>query len=217
MDNLDTSEKDLRECFRFMGLANKYAGGYRVTIKALDLLLKNWPKEKMVEILDVGCGNGNTAGAISKWSKTRGYNIHYMGIDNNKKILRLAEDKTIENNARYVNMDLFNPNIPPADFIISSLLFHHLDDIKIPEAIEHLFAKSRHALIINDLRRSRLAFIICFILTRFIWNKASRNDALLSIRKGFLLEEIQLFLDKLNIKGILKKRLGFKFLLIIRK
>lgn len=217
MDDADIQEKDLEDNFRFIKFINRYGGGHRVVIKALEELLIKWPKDKPVEILDVGCGIGDIAMAISRWGKAKGLDIRYLGLDRNSRILKLARAQPAGNNIRYMKGDLSANDIPEADFVIASMLLHHLWDEDVPRSIMHLFRSARSALIINDLRRSILSYFLCYLLTRFVKNEVSRNDALLSVRKGFRLEEIRSLLDKLNINGIVKKEFGFRFSLIMAK
>ncbi len=217
MDDINIQEKDLEDSFRFIKFINRYGGGRRVVVKALEELLKNWPKDKPVEILDVGCGIGDIGTAISKWATTKGLDIRYLGLDRSARILQLAETQSTGNNIRYMNGDLFDAEIPEADFVIASMLLHHLTEQEIPHAITHLLNKARSALIINDLRRSIFSYFVCYLLTRFVKNEICRNDALLSVRKGFRLEETESLLDRLNISGIVKKRLGFRLSVVIPK
>jgi 2-polyprenyl-3-methyl-5-hydroxy-6-metoxy-1,4-benzoquinol methylase len=170
-----------------------------------------------MEILDVGCGMGDMAEAVSGWGKNSGFSIRYKCIDKNIRIIKLAEELTKTEGIEYLQGDLFDKNLPQADIIVASMVFHHFEEEEIGKALEHLLAKSKYALIINDLTRSFALYSICYLLTRFVKNKVSRNDALLSVRKGFRIEEMQTLLDKLKIRGIIKKQFFGRFIVIIAK
>lgn len=202
MDDLNFKGEGLIRSFRFIRFVNRFGGGSMVVINALRLLLRDWPKDKPVEILDVGCGVGDIGITVCRWARARGFSIRYIGLDKNEDILNLASP-----GISYIKGDLFGQNLPEADFVIASMLLHHMEDNKIPVVIRRLAEKSRHAVIINDLRRSIIPYIFCSI---FLRNRVTRHDALLSIRKGFRLEELERY-------GIVRKAYAWRLLLIVPK
>jgi ubiquinone/menaquinone biosynthesis C-methylase UbiE len=77
------------------------------------------------------------------------------------------------------------------DIVHASLFCHHFN----PGELRVLFAEwsrvSRLGIVINDLRRSVWAYIGITILTRlFSHSTMVRNDAPLSVRRGFLKNEL---------------------------
>lgn len=217
LDIPEMEKIDIAEYFSFIRFVNRWGGGHRAIRTALAVALDSWPREKEVGILDVGCGMGDIAEAIYGWGRGRGFLIRYKGIDNNSRIIKQAEARTRIEGVEYSQGDIFDQNLPQADIVIASMVFHHFREEEIEDAIVRLFAKSRRALIINDLVRSFSLYSMCYILTRFVKSGASRNDALLSVRKGFRTEEVAVLLNKLNIKGIIKRQFFGRFSVIIFK
>lgn len=217
LDMPDMAEDDILESFSFIRFVNRYGGGYKAIRTALATVLHSWPKERRVDVLDVGCGPGDMANAISEWGRDSGFSIRYRGVDNNSRIIKLANALTKIEGIEYSAGDIFDGNLPEADIVVASMVFHHFGEDEIGEALSNLLAKSRHALIINDLARSLALYSICYLLTRFVKNKVSRNDALLSVRKGFRIEEIQALLDKSNVRGIIQRQFCGRFLVSIFK
>lgn len=203
--------------FRFIDFVNRYGGGYRTTIMGLKKMLGSWPKSKPIKILDVGCGAGGMGAAISKWGKARGFDIRYSGIDRNEDAIKSARDKSSCHNVEYKIGNLFDADLPEADFVIVSMVFHHFTDIGIREAIIHLLKKSRHGLIVNDLIRSLASYAVCYLLTLFVKDKVCRNDSLLSVRKGFRAGEMRALLESLKITGYIEKRIWGRLLIAIPK
>lgn len=217
LDAPDIAENDIVGTFSFIRFINRYGGGHRAVRKGLKIALDSWSKQKPVEILDVGCGTGDMAHAIVNYGKKHGFIIRYTGIDRNKKTIRLAKIGSPLDSTKYMVGDLFDPNIPEADIVIASMVFHHFSDEDIKNAFLHLINKSRYALIINDLLRSVPAYVMCYLLTRFIKSDACRNDAPLSVRKGFRVEEMECILNELGVRGTVKKCFGGRFVAVIQK
>ncbi len=217
MDSPSINGKDLEGSFRFIGFVNRYGGGYRTAIKGLEKALGAWPRSKPVEILDVGCGMGGMGLALSKWGKSRGLDIRYTGIDKNEWVIQSAINKWGSHGIRYRMGDLFDMDLPEADFVMASMVFHHLSDQHLADAIVHLLNKSRRALIINDLVRSYTSYILCNILTHFTNDVICRNDALLSVRKAFRASEMRTLLDDLKVAAHMENRPWSRLLIIIPK
>ncbi len=216
LDSPAIDGKDLEESFKFMRFVNRCGGGYKTAIRGLENALGARPKSKPVEILDVGCGTGDMGLAVSRWGRGRGFDIRYTGIDKNEWVVRSAIERSGNRNIRYRTGDLFKADLPEADFVMASMVMHHLNDRDVARAIVHLLNRSRHALIINDLIRSPVSYVLCRILTLFTGD-INRNDALLSVRKGFRVNEMRALLDGLKIAAHIEKRPWGRLLMIIPK
>jgi hypothetical protein len=75
--------------------------------------------------------------------------------------------------------------------VISSLFFHHLDDEKIPDVLKIFDVLAARGLIVNDLLRRKRAYLWIKFFSRFTQNRAFRNDAPLSVLRGFQPKEIK--------------------------
>ena len=217
LDMPDIAENDVLESFRFIRFVNRYGGGHKTIQIALAKVLRSWPKDRIVEVMDAGCGMGDMAMAISDWGRDNRFLIRYRGIDKNNLIVKLAKERTKKQGIEYEVGDLFDQNLPEVDVIIASMVFHHLGKEEVDRALANLLSKSRHALIINDLTRSFALYSVCYLLTRFVKNKASRVDALLSVKKGFRPEKMRAHLDKLNVGGIVKEQFCGRLSVIVFK
>ncbi|MBF0253951.1 MAG: hypothetical protein HQL11_02340 [Candidatus Omnitrophica bacterium] len=54
-------------------------------------------------------------------------------------------------------------------------------------------------------------------MTRFVGGAASRHDALLSIRKGFVPDELREQLDAIGIQGVIQKKFIGRILSVVYK
>jgi len=83
----------------------------------------------------------------------------------------------------------------PFDFVFSNHLLHHLawDDIGI--FLDSIIARTRLAFVMNDLKRSKWAYLGFTIFSWFLPPGSFHHyDGRLSIRRGFLPEELRDFL-----------------------
>lgn len=98
--------------------------GYGKTFKRMALELSEI--EDGEKVLDVGCGSGS----LLIEAKTRYPNSDIVGIDPDKKVLRLAERKLEQAGVKARLVQGFAQELPfPSasfDLVISTLIFHHL-------------------------------------------------------------------------------------------
>jgi hypothetical protein len=87
----------------------------------------------------------------------------------------------------------------PYDCAVASMCFHHFSDAQILTLLQRLRGFVRNSVLINDLRRSRLASLAArLLLTGAAAPAGVRHDALLSIRRGFKISELSTLLRQLD-------------------
>lgn len=64
---------------------------------------------KSLNILDIGCGNGNLALSLQEISSTEGTNLSYVGIDKSKEMIDIAKSKNIPH-CKFITDDALNFN-----------------------------------------------------------------------------------------------------------
>ena len=73
---------------------------------------------------------------------------------------------------------------------------------------------SRTALLVNDLRRSRLGLLLTTLLLSLCRNPLTRADGPLSFRRAFTLEEIRGVVERAGLRAPrLRRRAWFRFAL----
>ena len=83
----------------------------------------------------------------------------------------------------------------PFDYAVGSMFFHHFTEDRIDALLAHLRRFVRRAVLINDLHRGVLNYLVCSIVT-LPAERELRHDALLSIRRGFKPDELRTLLRK---------------------
>jgi len=153
--------------------------------------------DRMYTLLDVGAGGCDIAIRAAREARQRGLKLTITALDNDRRILPIAsqairdypEIRIVEGNALELG------RLGPFDFVFSNHLLHHLawDDIRT--FLESVIAQTRLAFVMNDLKRSNWAYLG---FTIFSWLLTRRSyhffDGRLSIRRGFMPEELRKFL-----------------------
>jgi 2-polyprenyl-3-methyl-5-hydroxy-6-metoxy-1,4-benzoquinol methylase len=144
-------------------------------------------------LLDVGAGGCDNAVWAAREARNRGLKLNITALDNDPRILPIAyrairdypEIRIFEGNA----LDL--SKLGSFDFIFSNHLLHHLDWDEINIFLQQILARTRLAFVMNDLKRSRWAYLGCTVFLG-LWTRRSFafHDGRLSIRRGFLPVEL---------------------------
>ncbi|MEN6336788.1 MAG: methyltransferase domain-containing protein [Phycisphaerales bacterium] len=188
LDAPDSDPRLTEEGYRFMKLVNRIGGGIRVVREFLEAELKNQPKDEPVRILDIGVGGGDIPLAIMRWAHRRGYQLEFTCVDFNAVALEMTQraiDRSGIGGIKLVQADIFEYQpVRDFDYAISSMTFHHFTDDEIHRLITHLCGFVRRALLINDLHRNLLNYLVCSILAIPL-DREIRHDGLLSILRGF--------------------------------
>ncbi len=92
--------------------------------------------------------------------------------------------------------------IEPFDFIVSSLITHHMTAAQLWEFVTFMHSNAFHGWFINDLHRHGAAFYSFTLLARVMrWNRIIRDDGQLSIAKSFRPPEWEALLRALDINN----------------
>jgi len=109
-------------------------------------------------LVDIGFGHGDMLRAIARWAQARGIEARLVGIDRNPRsapVARAASDPALGIN--YVTGDADAIGFKP-DFIISSLVAHHMEDAELIGFLRWMEATARRGWFINDLHRHKVAW-----------------------------------------------------------
>ena len=154
--------------------------------------------DRIYTLLDVGAGGCDIAIRAAREARQRGLKLNITALDNDRRILPIAsqairdypEIRIVEGNALELG------RLGAFDFVFSNHLLHHLawDDIRI--FLERIVAQTRLAFVMNDLKRSKWAYL-GFTIFSGLLTRGSYHfyDGRLSIRRAFLPEELRNFLQ----------------------
>lgn len=220
---LDGGEFDRAEyetTLRQLEIINKLTRGYDPTLAAVHEVAKRAPG-KTLRILDIGFGGGDTLRALARWARKAGIDLELTGVDLNPWAKDYAERVTPKDlGIRYVTGDVFDLRSPrPYDMIINALFMHHLGDRQVVDLLRWMSDHAALAWFINDLHRHPIAFYFIRHTTRlFGFNRLIRNDAPLSVARGFrsrewrnYLLEADLPLEQVSVRWHWSFRYGILF------
>jgi ubiquinone/menaquinone biosynthesis C-methylase UbiE len=169
-----------------MAMLNRLPGGVSASVAAVRQLLDG---ERSRPVLDIGAGYGDFARRLRRTTS-----IPIVVADLSHDVLEVTRG----NVARIDHVTVLVADaraLPIADETISvthaSLLLHHLPPSDAVRALREMRRVARHGVVVNDLRRSRLAYamtaapILAFARARY-----TRHDGLLSARRAYTVEEL---------------------------
>lgn len=219
LDADDIPKEDLYQNLRELNFINTWLGGHDITLAGLRFFLedkKNWPSS--VSIADVGCGGGDNLKVIAKWARKQNLKIQLVGIDLKQDCIDFAKANCKDfPEIRFVTSD-YRLVEDQYDIILSALFCHHLNDKQLVHYLKWSKAHSRIGFFINDLQRHPLAYFSIKYLTRaFSSSYLVKNDAALSVNRGFLKRELkksleEALLDKVEIQW----KWAFRYLVLFK-
>lgn len=216
LDDLATPFEDIRQNMQELNTINSRLGGHSITLKGLRALLGN---KKEISVCEIGCGGGDNLVAIGKWCHEAGIKARLSGIDMNPHCIRFALKQHAQSGIEFICSDYREVVFShPPDIIFSSLLCHHFTNDELVLMLQWMQRQCTRGFFINDLHRHPLAWWSIKWLTRFFSNSyLVKNDAPLSVLRGFSRMEWQLLFQKAGMSADVSWQWAFRHLIIYRK
>ena len=170
-----------------LALINRWFGGTRAVVRALVPLLP--PAGSSCTLLDVGTGSGDIPRAVTRAARRRHVTVLPVGLDRSPVAARIAVTSGL---ATVVSDGGSLPLAPRSvDFVVASQVLHHLEPPAAIQWIQELHRVARRAVIIADLRRSRVAMLAMWLVSFPLGlHPVTRRDAVLSLRRGYTVAEL---------------------------
>ena len=189
MDDLTLASDELRRNLDELATINRWLGGYRVVLDALERLRPRFPAGRPLRVADLGSGGGDTLRHVARWARQNGVSVELIGIDANDFMLSYAAARSQSfPEISYRRLDIFSAEFQREQFdiITNSLFCHHFSDADLTAFFRQWAGQARLAVIINDLHRHGLAYYSIKFLTRlFRGSYLVRHDAPLSVARAF--------------------------------
>ncbi|MBW0161137.1 MAG: methyltransferase domain-containing protein [Sediminibacterium sp. Gen4] len=217
LDDVNIPFEAIRQNMLELDIINTYLGGHRITIKGVQLLSG---KQNVLHICEIGCGGGDNLAAIARWASSKNIQLEITGIDINHNCIDVAtQRKDIGSKANWITSDYRNVNFTRyPDIIFSSLFCHHFTNEALIEQLQWMHRNSAKGFFINDLHRHWLAYYSIKVLTQlFSKSYLVKNDAPLSVKRGFKKEEWMDLLGKASIKAEVSWEWAFRHLVLSKK
>jgi 2-polyprenyl-3-methyl-5-hydroxy-6-metoxy-1,4-benzoquinol methylase len=149
-------------------------------------------------ILDIGFGGGDSIKMFANYYKNQEDSLFFYGVDlkedcieyATKNLASISNNKLICDNYKNIGTELLSK----IDVIHCSLFLHHLTDDEIIDLFKFI-KTNKCILLVNDLHRNWLAYYsIKFLTMIFSKSYLVKNDAPLSVLRGFKKDELTLLL-----------------------
>jgi hypothetical protein len=189
--------------YRFMETVNCRFGGIRIVRRFLATETAGRDTGAPLRILDIGSGSCDIPLAVSRWARAYNIPLHFTCLEMAGHAVDIARGQLARAGNPAVQLlqeDAFTHQpAEPYDCAVASMCFHHFSNAQILTLLQRLRGFVLNSVLINDLRRSRLASLAARLLLADTGTPAGvRHDALLSIRRGFIISELSTLLRQLD-------------------
>jgi ubiquinone/menaquinone biosynthesis C-methylase UbiE len=172
---------------------NRWLDGVRLSETAIDSLSAH---RTGLAVLDVGTGGADIPMALLAGAASRGQSLQVVGLDSRPEVLTAAviADGAVQTTAGLTLVQGDGRSLPfpdrSFDVVHASLVLHHLDEPGATTLVTEMARVARLGIVVNDLHRSRLAWIGAWLLGHLLTrNRFTRHDAPLSVRRAYRVDE----------------------------
>ena len=168
----------------------------------LEFLGRALGERKQFSLLDVGYGGGDMLRAIARWAAKCGIAADLVGVDLNPRSEAAAKSATpVTMPIRYITGDYADMTDDGFDFIVSSLVAHHMTRAELIAFLRFMDANAARGWFINDLHRHGFAWLGYPLLAALMrWHPIVRHDGRLSIARSYRPEEWPPLLDEAGVR-----------------
>lgn len=202
---------DVVRALREIEWVNRHLAGWRVLRRCLPRLLDPLPPGRPLRVLDLGTGSGDLPRAMAGWARRRGRRMLAVGVDRGAEVVEFARRQCAgDPDVRIVRGDLFHLPFPPRQFdlVVCSLFLHHFAPEAAVRVLRVMAANSRHAILVNDLQRHRLAYWGIWALSRvYLRGRLFRHDAPVSVLRAYRDGELRDLLRRAGLRQVQVERI----------
>lgn len=219
LDNEDIPFEDIKQNMKELDFINTWLGGHKITIQGIrQILSSSSAAGKTVTICEIGCGGGDNLRAIDRWATKQHIPVRLIGIDKKRECIDYAREKTSGPTYSWICSSFETADITAMapDIIFSSLFCHHFTDVEMITMIQWMKHNSRQGFFINDLHRHVVAYA-CIKMLTIVFSKSYlvKNDAPLSVKRGFKKRDWQVIMQRTGIQNYsIHWKWAFRWLII---
>ena len=210
LDAGEGTDKDVAHSLSDLRRINRLLGGRRVILRALSTCLDD-VNLREVSLLDVGTGSADIPIAVAADCHRRGLDSFIAAVDISERNLRVSRSRLdVSADINLVQADSLKLPFESRsfDFVTASLFLHHFRDEDVVRLLADFGRIARRAVIINDLVRNLVPYYFTRISGPIMaWSFLTRNDAPVSVLRGFTPDEMKELASRAGLKDIQVKRL----------
>ncbi|HEU0113751.1 MAG TPA: methyltransferase domain-containing protein [Thermomicrobiales bacterium] len=195
---------ELRANLNDIRRVNRY-GGVQVVLAHLPELLRRAPRDRPVDILDLGTGSGDIPLAVVRRLREIGRRARLIASDVDPAILATARE-TLGHlpEVSFAQYDARAVPLPDRafDIVLCSLTLHHFRPDDAVAVLREMRRLASAGFILNDLRRSRAGHLAAWAASRVAArNRMTRHDMPLSVQRAYTPVEMAALLARADIDG----------------
>jgi len=175
-------------------------GGHRLTVREVERALRRVPRDQRALVVDIGGGRGDLALRLVASARRARRPIRVIVVERDaasaaiarRHCARAPEVVVVRGDAAALPL-----REGGVDVAVSVLTLHHLDPDTAATALAEMRAAARVAVVVNDLLRTRVSWLLVWLATRlFARHPVSRHDGPLSVRRAYSVEELGVLAGK---------------------
>lgn len=164
-----------------------------------------------LRVLDVASGGGDVAIRLAGQAARRGIALEVHGCDISPTAVEHATEAAGQvgvSGVRFFQQDVLGEPLPEGyDVVMCSLFLHHLDEGEADALLRKMAAAARRAVLIDDLVRSRLGYLMAWLAGRLLTRSPIvRVDGPLSVRAAFTVAEALRVAERAGLQGATARR-----------
>lgn len=178
--------------FRFLAMVNRRFGGASATIDRFETFSRSWQDGERIEVLDIASGAADVPRALIAWGRRRGFDVRVTAMDLSPSAIDYARRAgPHDERLRLLRADVTQPcwREQSFDYVTSALFAHHLTNPQIVAMLQMADHLARRGIVINDLARSRRAYVLTWLLT-WPFDPILHHDGPLSVKRALTPAEI---------------------------
>lgn len=211
----ETSPRKIGAALRDLARVNRFLFGLRASVRSVAPYLARGARS----LLDVAAGGGDVAAAIASEARRLGRPLRVAVLDRNPAMLSVARraDESFFPVAGDAGSLPFGDRA--FDVVHGSLFLHHLEPGGAPPVLRELFRVARLALVLNDLRRHRVAHAAIVALSRIAFrSELVRIDGPLSVLRAYTPDEARDLVFRAGLpEPRIARTLGFRMTIVVER
>jgi 2-polyprenyl-3-methyl-5-hydroxy-6-metoxy-1,4-benzoquinol methylase len=222
LDSPNIPFDDIKVNLQELNIINKLLGGHSINCEGVTKILKaqTGKVQEPITICEIGCGGGDNLASLGQYLKNKHYRINFIGVDLKPECILYAQKQYSTLNCHWLVSDYRDIQFPIKPHIIFSSLFcHHFKDNDLIEQFMWMLDNSQYGFFINDLHRHIFSYYAIKILTQLFSNSyLAKNDAPISVLRGFKRKEIKKLFHAVNIDNFyIEWKWAFRYLALVIK
>ena len=194
MDQTELDQKEHLDALRGLGRVNVVSGSASILWKPIAALARGRGQENPIRVLDVACGGGDLAIALTKKARTSGLDIQFAGCDRSMQVIEFARSQAKSENLTidFFQKDALADLLPPEyDIILCTLFLHHLEPGDATRLLRNFRDRARQLVLVDDLIRSRLGYLLAYIGCRLLSrSRIVHYDGPVSVQGAYTVSEV---------------------------